>query len=325
MSLNRRLFLAASGTTLLAAPATLRAQAVTLRFGHVLQPDHPYHKMAERFAELLREAQVGITVQIFPGGQLGNERTLIEGLQLGSVDVTTITSAVTANFVPEFNVFNLPFLFRDTAHLFAVMDSRVGTSLAEKLAARGLISLGYGYGGARDLYTSRAVRRLPDLAGMRIRTIENPIVVDTWRALGAAPTPIPWNDVFLSLRNRVVDGAEGTGVSYKSMGFDRLSPFFTRLDYLLSWHNVMLSNIAYQRLSPAQREAVARAGTASVQFERELFVADERALFGQLAQAGVTVINVEDRDAWAAAVQPVYARNAARAGGQELIDSIRAA
>lgn len=325
MPLARRSVLSLAVAALPAAPAVLRAQPATLRFGHVLQPDHPYHKMAERFAELLRQAEAGVTVQIFPGGQLGNERTLIEGLQLGSVDVTTVTSAVTGNFVPEFNVFNLPFLFRDTAHLFAVMDSPVGAGLAEKLAARGLVALGFGYGGARDLYTSRPVRRLADLAGMRIRTIENPIVVDTWRALGAVPTPIPWNDVFLSLRNRVVDGAEGTGVSYKSMGFDRLSPFFTRLDYLLSWHNVMLSGIAQQRLSPAQREAVARAGAAAVQFERELFVAEERALFEDLARGGVTVIAVEDRDAWAAAVQPVYARNAARVGGQELIDRIRAA
>ncbi|MFH1282881.1 MAG: TRAP transporter substrate-binding protein, partial [bacterium] len=183
------------------------AEKITLKFGHVLETDHPYHKMALKFKEELEKRQPEVTINIFPAKQLGSERDLVEGLQIGSVDISTITSALTAGFVSGFKVFSLPFLFKDTDHLFRVMDSDVGKKLEKDMEKAGLIKLGFVYGGSRDLYASVPIQNLDDLKGKKIRTMENKILVDTWNTLGAIATPIPWGDVYLSLKQGVVDGA----------------------------------------------------------------------------------------------------------------------
>ena len=298
--------------------------AQTLTFGHVLEQDHPYHLMAERFAAELGRRAPEIKVEIFPAGQLGDERTLIEGLQTGSVDITTVTSALTANFVPGFRAMSLPFLFRDVDHLFAVMDSDVGDELATQMEKQGLIKLGYGYGGARDLYTNQPVRNLDDLRGKKVRTMENPAIVATWEQLGAVPTPISWNDVFVSLQQRLVDGGEGTGVSYKSMSFNTVAPHYTRINYIFSWHNFMMAKSSFDALTPAQQEAVREAGDAAVRYERALFLERENALFEELAKMGVSIHEPADAAQWAARAESVIDSQAERVGGKDWIARIRA-
>ena len=300
------------------------AGAQTLTFGHVLQQDHPYHLMAERFKEELESRAPELTVEIFPAGQLGNERTLIEGLQTGSVDITTVTSALTANFVPEFQALSLPFIFRDVDHLFAVMDSEVGDRLAEALRDKGFVKLGYGYGGVRDLYSHEPITKLDDLQGQRLRTMQNPVIIDAWEALGAEPQPIAWNDVYVSLQQRLVDGAEGTGVSYRSMGFDALAPHFSRVSYIFSWHNFIMAESAFEALTPAQQAAVLEAGDIAVRYEREVFLEQEKQLMDDLKERGVTIHDVKDLPDWSAKVEAVYADNAEALGGMEWINQIRA-
>ncbi len=311
-------------TTLLGLAFGSAASAQTLTFGHVLEQDHPYHLMAERFAEELSTRAPELTVEIFPAGQLGDERTLIEGLQTGSVDITTVTSALTANFVPEFRAMSLPFLFRDVDHLFAVMDSDVGDTLAAEMEQQGLIKLGYGYGGARDLYTQKPVQNLDDLRDMKIRTMENPAIIATWEQLGAVPTPISWNDVFVSLQQRLVDGGEGTGVSYKSMNFNTVAPHYTRINYIFSWHNFMMAKSSFDALNPEQQQAVLEAADVAVRYERELFLERENALFDQLAEMGVTIHEPADAALWAERATTVLDSQADQVGGKAWIDRIRA-
>lgn len=315
----------------LAAGAVFTALATTmataaereLTFAHVLEQDHPYHLMAERFKEELEGLDVGLTVEIYPAGQLGDERTLLEGLQTGSIDISTITSALTANFVEEFQVFSLPFIFRDTDHLFAVMDSEIGEELAQALRRENFVALGYGYGGVRDMYTHDPVQTLEDLQGKRIRTMENTMIVDTWDALGAEPSAISWGDVYVSLQQRLVDGAEGTGVSYRSMGFDDLAENFTQVNYIFSWHNVLMSEMAYEDLTDEQRDAVRKAAGIAIAYQRDTFLGQESELLDELRGRGVNVLDVEDMDRWRDAVQAVYERHAEDVGGLEWIDRIR--
>lgn len=310
--------LAAASLTL---PAALEAR--TLVLAHVLQEDHPYHLMAERFAEELAARDVGLSVDIFPAGQLGNERTLLEGLQTGAVDITTVTSAVTANFVPEFAALSLPFIFRDADHLFAAMDGEIGEELAEALRREGFVKLGFGYGGVRDLYSHDPIASLEDLAGQRIRTIENAVVVEAWERLGAAPTPVAWGDVYVALQQRLVDGGEGTGVSFRSMGFDRLAPNFTRINYIFSWHNFILAESTFAALDEAQQAAVLEAGDIAVRFQREVFLAQEAALFDELAAEGVSLHEPEDMADWIALIEPLFEAQAPDLGGIEWINRIR--
>lgn len=304
--------------------ATNAQQPVAITFGHVLQENHPYHAMAVKFAEELNQRAPEMEVRIYPAGQLGDEKALIEGLQTGSVDVATVTSAVTANFVPQFRAFSLPFLFRDTDHLFAVMDSDIGHELAEQMQTKGLVKLGYGYGGARDLYTQVPVQSLGDLKGIKVRTMQNPAIVATWNKLGAVPTPISWNDVYVSLQQKLVQGGEGTGVSYKSMNFNQVAPHYTRINYILSWHNLMMSKSKFDQLTPAQQTAVLEAGEIAAKFERALFIEQETALFEELQTMGVNVYTPSDAPQWSAKAADVIAAEAENVGGKAWIERIQA-
>ncbi len=299
------------------------AQDRVLKFAHALQTNHPYHAMALKFKEELEKRDVGLKVDVFPGGQLGNESELISGLQLGSIDISTITSAVSANFVPDFQVFSLPFIFRDAGQLFRVMDGKIGDEMAEKLQEAGLVKLGYVYGGTRDLYTSKPVRNLNDLHGLKIRTMKNTAIIDTWNALGAVATPVAWSDVPISLKQGLIDGGEGTGVSYWSMGFYKDTKYFTRLAYIFSWHNFMMSKITFDSLTDNQRSAVLDAAKIAETYERTAFLNQEAALFSDLASKGAEIIVPEDREKWVAKVKDVYAKNADDVGGLERIEEIQ--
>ncbi len=298
-------------------------EPIVLKFAHVLQTDHPYHEMALRFKEELERAAPRVEVQIFPAGQLGNERELIEGLQLGTVDVSTITSSVTANFVPGFKVFSLPFIFRDADHLFAVMDSPIGDRMAEELEAVNLIKLGYAYGGSRDLYGSVPMTNLEELQGRKVRTMENEILIDTWNTLGAIATPIPWGEVYLSLKQKVVDGGEGTGVSFRSMKFYDTATYYSRINYVFSWHNFMMSGSTWDGFDAELQAKIMDAAEIAQDYERELFVEQEAALFDELtSQYGVQVVSPADIDLWRERVLPVYEKNADAVGGMDLIREI---
>ena len=315
---------AAMAATAAFSAASMAQQPVTLTFGHVLQENHPYHAMALKFADELKQSAPEIEVKIYPAGQLGDEKALIEGLQTGSVDVATVTSALTANFVPQFKAFSLPFLFRDTDHLFAVMDSDIGDELGNALQEKGLVKLGYGYGGARDLYTQVPVQNLSDLQGLKVRTMQNPAIVATWDKLGAVPTPISWNDVYVSLQQELVKGGEGTGVSYKSMNFNKVAPHFTRINYILSWHNLMMAKSKFDSLTPQQQQAVLAAGQAAAQYERELFLEQEAALFEELKGMGVKIYTPSDAEQWRAQAAEVIAAEADNVGGKAWIERIQA-
>ena len=295
-----------------------------LKFAHGLQLDHPYHLMAVKFREELERRAPQFEVQIFPAGQLGNERTLIENVQLGMVDVTTITSALTANFVPEFKVFSLPFLFRGPQHLFHVMDSDLGEELALKMETKGLVRLGYAYGGARDLYGSVPMRDLKELQGRKIRTMQNPILIATWNKLGAIATPIAFSDLYMSLKQGVVEGGEGTGLTYRSMKFFDCSPHYTRIQYVYSWHNFMMSQRTWLRLNPEEQTAVREAAAAAIAFEREEFIRQEKALFDELrTKYNVKVYVATDGPEWAKRTEAIYAKYADKVGGMDLINRIR--
>ena len=301
------------------------ADKIVLKFGHVLKTDHPYHMMALKFKEELEKRSPNVEVQIFPGKQLGAERDLVEGLQIGTVDISTITSALTAGFVPGFKVFSLPFLFRDADHLFKVMDSDIGQDLVEPMKKAGLIKLGYCYGGSRDLYSRKPIKDLPELKGNKIRTMENKILVDTWNALGAIATPISWGDVYLSLKQGVVDGAEGTGASYRSMKFFDSSPNFTRINYVFSWHNFMMSKRTWDKLPKKVQADVMTSAKIAQDYERQLFVDTEKSLFKDLQENhGVTLYHPRDIDQWRQAVLSVYEKNAEKVGGMDYIKKIQA-
>jgi len=256
------LILLAISSLLIGSSMMAAEKKTVLKFAHVLQLDHPYHEMALKFKEELESRNAN------------------------------------ANFVPGFHIFSLPFLFKDPEHLFRTMDSYIGDKLAIDMLEAGFIKLGYVYGGARDLYSREPIRNLEDLKNKKIRTMQNAILIDAWNALGAIATPIPWGDVYLSLSQGVVDGAEGTGMSYRSMKFYDSSPHYTKVNYVSSWHCFMMSKKTWDKLDNDIRLDIMAAARFAGAFERKLFVDMEKSLFDDLKENYGVTIYYPDLDKW---------------------------
>ena len=303
---------------------TMAAEKIVLKFAPGQYGDHPYHKMAVKFKEELEKRNNKVVVNIFPGVQLGSERDLFESLQLGTVEIGSITSAITARFVPGFKVFSLPFLFKDYNHLFRVMDSDIGERLAGDLEKAGVIKLSYAYGGTRDLYSNMPIRNLEELKGKKIRTMEDKILVATWNTLGALATPMPWGDLPLGLKQGVVDGAEGTGATYRSYKLFENSPHFTRIVYVFLWKNIMMSKKTWDKLPDDVRSDVMAASKVAEEYERKLFVETENTLFAELQKKyGVTLYNPADLEEWRKQAAAVYEKHAKELGGMDYIREIQ--
>lgn len=181
-----------------------------ISIGHAVNESHSQHKTFEKFKEYVEEkSDSKIIVEIYPNGQIGNDRELIEGVQVGTVIMAAPSTAPVAGFVPEFEIYDLPFLFENREKAYEVLDGSIGDATIAKLAGTGMKGLGYWENGYRHLTNSRNPVKTPeDLANMVVRTMENPMHVSTWKALGANPTPMAWADVFVSLQQGTLDGQE---------------------------------------------------------------------------------------------------------------------
>ncbi|MFP4066796.1 MAG: TRAP transporter substrate-binding protein DctP, partial [Spirochaetaceae bacterium] len=167
---------------------------VSFRLAHVVNEQDGFHIAAEKFEELVEERSEGkITIEISPNAELGDERTLLESMQMGSVDMGVITNGPVANFVEEIAVFELPFLFPTPEDAYSVLDGEIGQELLDKLEEVDLKGLAYAERGFRNLTNSvRSVQGPEDVDGLKIRVMENPVYVDTFRALGANTVPMAW-------------------------------------------------------------------------------------------------------------------------------------
>ena len=192
----------------LALTASLAMAApVTLKLGHIAEPENVYGQGADHFAKLVKERSNGeIDIQVFPSSQLGNQRDLVEGLDLGTVDMTLTGTAVMGNFVPEVAVFDLPFIFRDVDHAYKALDT-VGMELAKKGEDRGMITLAIWENGVRHMTNNkRPIKEPEDMKGLKVRVMEQPVYIDMMNSLGASPTPMAMSELYTSLQKGVIDG-----------------------------------------------------------------------------------------------------------------------
>lgn len=277
-----------------------------VKLGHVLDTKHPYHMGSEFFAKRAKELTNGrIEVQVYPSSQLGNERELAEGMQIGTVDMAAVTTAVTSRFVKELEIFNLPFLFRDFQHLYKVLDSKFGEEMNVATQKKGLRILGWWVGGSRSIYARRPISDLASMKGLKIRTMETPLIIATWKALGLIPTPIPFSEVYTALQQGVVDAGEGNVISYESMKFDEVAPYVSHIKYLITVELVLISENFFKSLSPDLQSALVQAGKESVQAERKVNEEAENKIVEILNNKKRTVVS-PDLEPFVKAVQPIY-------------------
>ncbi|BBI53814.1 hypothetical protein HORIV_62350 [Vreelandella olivaria] len=206
------------------------AESLVLRAGHSANLSEPYQKGLEKFAEVVeRETNGEVTVQIFPNNQLGNEREMIEGLLLGTLDIAVPTNGVLTNFVSELSIFDLPFLFDDRQHMYRVMDGEVGERLAGSMQDNGFKLLGFYEAGVRHIVTQEPVNSIEDLERQSIRTMQIPAHVASFNAFGANASPLAYSELYAALESGVVDGAEAAFTNYQAQRFYEVAPYLAEV------------------------------------------------------------------------------------------------
>lgn len=263
-----------------------------LYLGHTLPQTHPVHKGIVEFQKALAKKSNGtLTIKIFPDGQLGSEREVVELLQIGSVAITKVSAATMSNFVPDYHVFGIPYLFRDKQHMFDVLEGSIGKSVLEKGEKFWLRGLCYYDAGSRSFYTSsKAVRTPEDLTGLKIRVMNNQMAINMVNALGGAATPMAYGELYTAIQQGVVDGAENNPPSFVSSNHYEISKYYT-LDEHSSVPDVLLIGTKqWEKLSDQEKIWVQEAANESAQAQKQFWKESVEDCMKIVEEAGVEVI-----------------------------------
>lgn len=310
--------------TPLVATGSAQAQTV-IEVGHSTTLDSHYGMGMTRFGEVLEELSGGqMSLIQHPAAALGGERELIEAVQLGTLDMVITSTGPLPNFVPETQVLDLPFLFRDYDHARGVLDGEIGRELLDHVDAAGFKALAWTENGFRHITNSqRPIHTPADLQGMKIRTMENPIHLRAFEALGAAPTPMSFAELFTALQQGVVDAQENPIVVISVSNFAEVQGHLSLTGHLYSPAIIMMSQDLWSSLSEEEQGWVMEATATSVEVTRARVTELEENGVEGLIEKGMQVVADVDKSAFEEAVAPAYEAYTSRFG-DELIERIRA-
>ena len=310
MKLNRRHFTALTGAALLAAPAIkAHAAEVTLKLGHLANEENSWHKASLTFAEEVAKLTDGrVEVQVFPNESLGKEIDLINGMQLGTADMT-ITGESLQNWAPKAALLAVPYAYGSLEQMDEVASGDIGKDIEAEIIAKAQIRpIAYFARGPRNLTSNREIMTPDDLNGLKLRVPNVPLFVKTWEALGAAPTPMAFSEVFTSLQNGTIDAQENPLALIASANFNEVQKFVNKTEHVRSWIYLTISELSWGKLSPEDQEAVMQAAATAQSSERELFTADEDRLAQELQDKGMTFVD-SDKEAFAAKAKEAVLAN----------------
>jgi len=300
------------------------AFALDIKLAHVVNEQDSFHLAATKFKELTEKYTNGeVKVTIFPNAVLGDERTLLERMKMGIVDAGIITGGPFVNFVPKFGAIDLPFLFRDPAHAYAVLDGSIGDQLFAELEKQGWKGLSWAERGFRNLTNSkRAVNSPEDMKGLKIRLMQNPIYVDSFKALGANAVPMAWTEALTALQQKTIDGQENPLNVIVSFKLYESQKYMTITRHAYAPAPLIMSLMTWKKLKPAQQEAVLKAAREAAQIERDFNNANESQWEKELESKGM-IISKPNLKPFLDAVKPVYEQYSAQFG-KDFIDAILA-
>lgn len=299
--------------------------AVELKAADVHPEGYPNVVAMQNLGKKLEAATNGrLTLKMFPNMVLGDEKSMIEQTQAGGIDILRTSLGPMGPVVPEVNVFNMPFVFRNEAHMRAVIDGPIGDEILKKItdSSVNLVALGWMDGGTRNLYTKKAIRKPADLAGQKIRMMGNPLFVDTLNAMGGSGISMGMGELFSAMQTGVVDGAENNPPTYVTQNHFTVTKFYNHTGHLIIPEIFVFSKSKWNKLSAEDQALIKKLAREAQMEQRKLWdekVADSVA---KMKAAGVTVVTDVDHDAFFKATQPVrdkYGKDYA-----ELINRIQA-
>lgn len=299
---------AVAATVVAMAAGASSAQEMTLKLGHLANEDNPWHLASVKFGEELSALTDGrIAVEVFPNESLGKEIDLINGMQLGTVDMT-ITGESLQNWAPMAALLAVPYAFKTIDDMDAFAGGETGDAIKAQIVEKAQIRpIAYFARGARDLTSNRPITTPSDLNGLKMRVPNVPLFVDVWKALGANPGPMAFSEVFTSLQNGTIESQENPLALIRSASFYEVQSHVNLTDHVRSWIYLTIAESTWTKLSADDQAAVMEAAARAQAYERDLFnesLAADRAF---LEKKGMTFVEVDAAAFQAAAKDAVLA------------------
>lgn len=278
-----------------------------LKLAHGLDPTHPVHKAMAFMAERCDEISDGeLQLQIYPSGHLGSEQQCVELLQIGSLAITKVSSAVMESFTSEFKVLGLPYIFRSKEHAFNVLDGEIGRELLLSSEPNWIRGLCFYDAGSRSFYTiDQPINTPKDLDGLKIRVMKSIISMNLVKALGGSPTPISWGELYTALQSGVVDGAENNPPSFYTSHHYEVCKYYSLNEHSMVPDVLIISQKIWEDLSDQEKSWLQQAADESVIEQRKLWAQSVEESLKAVKEAGVTVI-YPDKEPFAEKVQGIY-------------------
>lgn len=299
--------LALSLCAFIAGPAVAQ-EKIVLKAGHATTTTSTGHQAFEFLAREMAEKTNGrVTIEIFPNSQLGNERELVEGIQQGKVDMTFVASALLGNFNQEFFALDIPFMFKDRAGVYRVLDGHIGRYLLASLEQAGIKGLGYWENGFRQLTSTwRVVKSPDDLQGLKMRTMENDVHIAAWREEGADPAPLAFSELYNALQSGQFEVQEGPINLFYDMKFYEVQSFITKTNHVYSPWPVLVSPAAYNRLSSEEKTLLMEAMDRATQYQRELAHKADDAAAAAMHTVTITELTPQELEAFSSRMGPIH-------------------
>ena len=322
MKLSRWLF--AAFAACVAAAALPANGQTTLKMNISVAQNSHYGVAIDTFAREVEKRTDGrYKVQNFYSGALGAERESIEALQLGTLDLTMTSTGPVPNFVPDVAILDIPFLFRDYAQARAVLDGPIGQDMLQKFEPKGIHGLAWGENGFRNMTNSKHPVMVPeDLKGLKMRTMENPVHIQAYRAFGIIPTPMAFTEVFTALQQGTVDGQENPLSVITAAKLDQVQKYLTLTGHVYSPAVILMSKAQWDKLSAADKQSFNDAAKEAVKANRARIDDDEKKAVADLRSKGMQIVEHPDKAKFQAALAPTFAEFGKKFG-QDNIDRIR--
>ena len=302
--------LALASLLLLAGPVAAQTKMV-MKASDVHPEGYPTVVAVENMGKKLEKATNGrLSIQMYPSMQLGGEKEAIEQAQVGAIQFARVSLGVMGPVVDDLNVFNMPYLFRSTAHMQKVIDGPIGQELMDKVTndpKAGLVALAFMDAGARSLYdTKKPIKNLADLKGMKFRVMGNPMFVDMMNSLGGNGVSMGYDQVFNALQTGVVDGAENNPPSFVFDNHYQVAKFYTIDEHLIVPEMLVFSKKTWNTLSKEDQALLVKFGREAQAEERVLWAKYEKDAMDKARAAGITITEIADKKPFQDAVKPVW-------------------
>jgi tripartite ATP-independent transporter DctP family solute receptor len=303
------LALLAATFILTSSSSKVSAAPIVMRLAETHPQDYPTTKGDYEFARLVKERTNGrIVVEVFHSKQLGEEAAVIEQVQLGAIDMTRVSISAVSSFVRDLDAFQLPYLYRDAAHMWKVLDGPIGQEILKKHEAFNFVGVGWFESGSRNFYTKKPVKTVGDLKGMKIRVQQAPLMVGMVQALGAVATPLPYGEVYSALQTGVVDGAENNWPSYLTTSHFEVAKYWISDEHTRVPEITVGSKKIFDKLSKEDQAIILKAMKDAQPYQFKLWVDFEKVAEKAVRDRGsiITEVSPQEKQKFMDAMKPVY-------------------